>query len=196
VLWCHDRFPISGEEFFLANVYATSDSGAKQVLWDSLIDRIQLLAGKRVCVVGDFNAIRTTKERHSSRAGPQSSDHIPFNRFIDDNVLINLPLSGCKFIWDKVDGLAMSRLDRFLLSEDWCLALPNCVQVAQLRGLSDHCPLLLMANDENWGSRPARMLKCWKDIHGYHQFVQDTWNSLQVDEWVGFCSEGKAYKRT
>ncbi|MCI20486.1 endonuclease/exonuclease/phosphatase family protein, partial [Trifolium medium] len=31
----------------------------------------------------------------------RSSDHIPFNQFIDDDVLIDLPLSGRKFIWYK-----------------------------------------------------------------------------------------------
>ena len=40
---------------------------------------------------------------------------------------------------------------------------PNCVQVAQLRGLSDHCPLILSVDEENWGPRPSRFLKCWSD---------------------------------
>ncbi|PNX56427.1 cysteine-rich receptor-like protein kinase, partial [Trifolium pratense] len=38
--------------------------------------------------------------------------------------------------------------------------------MAKLRGLSDHCPLVLSANEEDWGPRPSRMLKCWKDIPG------------------------------
>ncbi|MCH85139.1 cysteine-rich receptor-like protein kinase [Trifolium medium] len=118
-------------------------------------------------------------------------DHIPFNRFIDDNNLMDLPLSGRKFTWYKGDGLSMSRLDRFLLSEEWCLAWPNCMQVAQLRGLSDHCPLVLVANEENWGPRPLRMLKCWKDIPGYNLFVREKWNSLQVDGWGGFVLKEK-----
>ncbi|PNX83289.1 cysteine-rich receptor-like protein kinase [Trifolium pratense] len=39
----------------------------------------------------------------------------------------------------------MSRLDRFLLSGEWCLTWPNCTQVVRMRGLSDHCPLVLAA---------------------------------------------------
>jgi hypothetical protein len=54
VLWCHCRFLNSGEEFFLANVYAPCDSREKQVLWDSLTDWLQSLTRKRVCVVGGF----------------------------------------------------------------------------------------------------------------------------------------------
>jgi hypothetical protein len=70
-------------------------------------------------VCGDFNAVRSTVERRSSREGSRSSDHIPFNQFIDDAVLIDLPLTGRKFTLYKGDGLSMSRLDRFLISEEW-----------------------------------------------------------------------------
>ncbi|MCI24787.1 endonuclease/exonuclease/phosphatase family protein [Trifolium medium] len=79
VLWCHGRFLKSDEEFFLANVYAPCEQGVTQTLWDSLSGRIQLLNGERVCVCGDFNAVRSIEERRSSREGPRSSDHIPFN---------------------------------------------------------------------------------------------------------------------
>nr|ABN08473.1 reverse transcriptase - beet retrotransposon, putative [Medicago truncatula] len=50
----------------------------------------------------------------------------------------------------KEDGKSMSRLDWFLLSEEWCLLWSNCLQIAQLRGLSDHCPLILSVDEENW----------------------------------------------
>jgi hypothetical protein len=114
-----------------------------------------------------------------------------FNHFIDENFLVDLPLSGRKFTWYKGDGLTMSRLDRFLLSEEWCLTWPNCTQMAHLRGLSDHCPLVLSTNEENWGPRPSRMLKCWRDIPGYGNFVKERWQSLHVDGWGGFVLKEK-----
>ncbi|PNX62937.1 cysteine-rich receptor-like protein kinase, partial [Trifolium pratense] len=85
-------------------------------------------------------------ERRSVRGGHRSLDHVPFSRFIEDNTLVDLLLIGRKFTWFKG-------------------------QVARLRGLSDHCPLVLSANEEDWGPRPSRMLKCWKDVPGYHSFV-------------------------
>jgi hypothetical protein len=36
----------------------------------------------------------------------------------------------------------MSRLDRFLLSKEWGLHWPNCLQIALNRGLSNHCPIV------------------------------------------------------
>jgi hypothetical protein len=107
-------------------------------------------------------------------------DHIPFSWFIEDNNLVDLPLHGRKFTWFKGDCLSMSRLDRFLLSYEWCLAWPNCKQVACLRGLSDHCALVLSECEEDWGPRPSRMLKCWRDIPGYQLLVRGKWSSFQV----------------
>ncbi|GAU46142.1 hypothetical protein TSUD_143240 [Trifolium subterraneum] len=95
--------------------------------------------------------------------GPRTLDHVVFNLFIDDTTMINLSLCGRKYTWFKGDGLSMSRLDRFLLIGEWCLTWPNCTQ----------------------GPRPSRMLKCWKEVPGYNTFVQDTWNSFQVDGWGG-----------
>jgi len=85
----------------------------------------------------------------------------------------DLHLWGRNFTWFRGDGVSMSRLDRFLLSEDWCAHWPNMIQRALIRGLSDHCPILLSMDEENWGPRPRCMLKCWPDLPGYKQFVRD-----------------------
>jgi len=138
----HGRFVKSSEEFYLFNVYALCDQLAKQALWDSFIWLV-LLGAKKVCICGDFNAVRNGEERWSVRNDILSADYAPFNSFIDDNMLVDLPLHGRKYTWFKGDGKSMSRLDRFLLSEEWCLEWPNCVQVTLLRGLLDHCPLVL-----------------------------------------------------
>ena len=136
-----------------------------------------------VCVCRDFNAVRKTEERRSVRREQVSNDHAAFNSFIEDNGLQDLPLFGRIFTWFKGDGTSMSRIDRFLLSEDWCFGWPNCVQTALLTGLSDHCPLVLSVDEVNWGPQPTRMLKCWQDVPGYKQFVSDKWKTLQVDGW-------------
>jgi exonuclease III len=191
VLWCHGRFIKTGEDFMVANVYAPCEPGAKQGLWGALSLRLQSLIGMRVCVCGDFNAFRSIDERCSASAGNRPLDHIGFSRFIDDNSLIDLPLCGRKFTWYRGDGLSMSRLDRFLLSEEWRLSWPNCKQEAQLRGLSDHCALVLASDEANWGPRPLRMLKCWRDVPGYSTFVKEKWQSLHVDGWGGFVLKEK-----
>jgi hypothetical protein len=117
-LLIHGRFVNSNEEFHLLNIYAPCDQIAKKVSRDSLTAHLQLLGGKMVCVCGDFNAVRDGDEHRYVRGGYLSSDSAPFNNFIDDNILVNLPLHNRKYTWFKGDGKSMSRLDRFLLSKE------------------------------------------------------------------------------
>jgi len=85
----------------------------------------------------------------------------------------------------------MSRLDRFLLSKVWISVFPNCIQAALPRGLSDHCLIILTVDEQNWGPKPLRMLKCWADIPGYFDFVKDFWQDTHVFGWSGFVLKEK-----
>lgn len=87
-------------------------------------------------------------------------------------------MCGRYFTWYRGDGLSMSQLDRFLSSEAWVTLFPNCIQAALPRSLSDHCPILLTIDEENWGPKPLRMLKCWADIPGYADFVKEELRSI------------------
>jgi len=177
-LLIHGQFIKSNVEFHLFNVYTPCDQRAKQTLWTSLGARIQSLGSCNVCLCGDFNSIRSLEERRSVRGSQVVDDYASFNDFIVECVLVDLPLGGRKFMWYKGDGRSMSRLDRFMLSEEWCQLWPNCIQVALLRGLSDHYPISLSVDVQNWGPRPLRLLKCWQDMPGYNNFVREKWSSL------------------
>lgn len=85
----------------------------------------------------------------------------------------------------------MSRIDRFLLSENWCVLWPNCIQMALSRGLSDHCPIQLCIDIADWGPKPMRMLKCWENFTGYNSFVRATWSSYHLEGWGGFVLREK-----
>jgi hypothetical protein len=102
-----------------------------------------------------------------------------------------LPICGRLFTWHKGDGVSMSRLDRFFLSDKWCQKWPNCIQVAYLRGLSDHALLLLYVDDANWGPRLVRMLKCWSEYQGYGDFVREKWGSFICHGWDGYVLQQK-----
>jgi len=123
----HGRFVHFNEEFYLVNVYALCDNSAKQLLWDRLALIFQRLSGKNLCICGDFNIVRSLEERCLLRAPSSVSDVDPFNRFIDENLLVDLSLCGRKYTWYKGDGSSMIRLDIFLLLENWCLVWPSCM---------------------------------------------------------------------
>jgi len=136
-----------------------------------------------LCLCGDFNSIRDIEERKGRSTVFKQVDTDIFNKFIADSFLIDLPICGRLFTWYRGDGVSMSRLDRFLLSEKWCAVWPNSIQVAYQRGLSDHVPLMLHIDEANWGPRLLRMLKCWSDYPGYANFVREQWTSFQVQGW-------------
>ena len=160
VLAVGGRFLHSLEDFVVFNLYALCDVGSQVVLWGTLSTKLESFTEKNVCVCGDLNAVRSVEERWSVGSMPRMSGVASFNIFIDDNDFVDLPLIGRRLTWYRGDGRSMSRLDRFLLFDSWCARWQNCIQVAQLRGLSDHCALVLSVDEQNWGPRPFRVLKC------------------------------------
>ena len=80
------------EVFCLANIYAPCDSRGRQVLWDTLTSLFQLHCEAAWCVLGDFNAVRSSEERRGRVENNTYGDYAPFNQFIDGNFLVDLPL--------------------------------------------------------------------------------------------------------
>lgn len=69
MLQIYGRVLRNNEEFYLINIYAPCDLRAKEVLWAALSAHLQSLRGQKVCVCGDFNAVRKSEERRFVRGG-------------------------------------------------------------------------------------------------------------------------------
>jgi exonuclease III len=191
VLIIRGRVIDSGAEFIIFNVYASCDLTAKKDLWERLQPIVLNNSDFCLCICGDFNSVRNVDERKGRSTVFRQVDADLFNNFINNCLLIDLPISGRLFTWYRGDGISMSRLDRFLLSEKWCEMWPNCIQVAHQRGLSDHVPLLLYVDEANWGPRPLRMLKCWSDYPGYADYVRAQWGTFNCEGWGGYVLKQK-----
>nr|GEX12743.1 RNA-directed DNA polymerase, eukaryota, reverse transcriptase zinc-binding domain protein [Tanacetum cinerariifolium] len=72
---------------------------------------------------GDMNVVRNEQERYGSSFNSIEADH--FNAFIESTGLIDLPIGGRSFTWMNKAGTKLSKLDRFLLSEDVTNLLPD-----------------------------------------------------------------------
>jgi exonuclease III len=120
----------SDEEFMIFNVYAPCDLAAKREMWGTLKSKVLNNNDVNVCVCGDFNSVRGEDERKGRCTVYRQADASAFNDFIDSSYLIDLPICGRLFTWYKGDGVSMSRLDRFLLSEKWSETWPNSTQIA------------------------------------------------------------------
>jgi len=125
----------------IVNVYVACALSEKERLWEELTN-IKMVSQ-------DFNAIRTRNERKgvSNRDG-NSREISGFNKFIDINLLLKLPLVGKKYTWFKANGSAKSRLDRVLVSQEWLQIWPMSKQYVQRREVSDHCALVVKSLDK------------------------------------------------
>lgn len=72
-----------------------------------------------------------------------------FCNFISESGLIDLPLIGRKYTWYKPNGSTMSRLDRFLILEEWLNSWSCLSQWGLKRSVSDHCAVVLKEREVN-----------------------------------------------
>ena len=171
----------TGIEFIIVNVYGPCDTTTKQVLWDNLTTFVFANSDATLCLCGDFNSVRSVEEWKGCGATFRQQDADIFNTFIIDSLLLSLPICGRLFTWYRGDGYSISRLDKFLLSSNWCSVWPNLIQVAHQCGLSNHIPLVLFVDEENWGPRPLHMLKCWTYFPDYADFVRNRRGSFVLN---------------
>ena len=129
---------------FIINVYAPCELQGKREQWAELLQLKSSYQEGLWCVLGDFNSIRHREERLSSSQTVGTSSSISeFNSWISDMALEEVRSVGRKFTWCRPNGSAMSKLDRFLLSDEWLSQWPDSTQFVLERDFSDHCPILL-----------------------------------------------------
>ncbi|GJW94473.1 RNA-directed DNA polymerase, eukaryota, reverse transcriptase zinc-binding domain protein [Tanacetum coccineum] len=101
---------------------------------------------------GDMNAVRNAQERFGTTLNSIEADY--FNSFIDSTGLVDLPIGGRSFTWMNKAGTKLSKLDRFLISEDVTIRLPDVRITALDRLWSDHNPILLHIDKTDFGPTP------------------------------------------
>lgn len=133
---------------------------------------------------GDFNEIRNLSER----VGCSSRDRgmRDFNTMTEQMDLMDMPMLGRKFTWcNSQDRANWSRIDRFLVHHEW-------IQNFSLklwglpRQLSNHCPIILMEDDRDWGPRPFRFLNAWLLHPKFIPFVKQNWSEMNIEGWAGY----------
>ncbi|CAL5404505.1 unnamed protein product [Camellia sinensis] len=50
----------------------------------------------------------------------------------------------------------------------------------------DHCPLLLMEDERDWGPKPFKFLNAWTLHPSFSKFFVNIWSSTTVTGWAGF----------
>ncbi|GKC48538.1 RNA-directed DNA polymerase, eukaryota [Tanacetum coccineum] len=75
----------------------------------------------------------------------------------------------------------MSKLDRFLVSNNLLNICPHISAITLERYLSDHRPILLRETIHDYGPVPFRFFHHWLELDGFYTFVSDTWRNAPAD---------------
>ncbi|GKA95431.1 RNA-directed DNA polymerase, eukaryota [Tanacetum coccineum] len=104
---------------------SVGNSGGILSVWDpcmfekdnsTISDYFVAIRAGEVVIMGDFNEVHTQDERFGSIFNIQGA--AIFNSFISSSGLVDVPMGGCSFTWVHKSAAKMSRLDRFLISEE------------------------------------------------------------------------------
>ena len=98
---------------------------------------------------------------------------------------------GSNYTWIRPNGYVKSRLDRFLVSDQWLFVWPESCQHVLQRDLSDHCPTILQTNMVDWGPKPFRVFDWWLQQNQYQKMVRDTWCNDQQGGWGSIALKNK-----
>ncbi|PNX96151.1 cysteine-rich receptor-like protein kinase, partial [Trifolium pratense] len=86
---------------------------------------------------------------------------------------------------------SMSRIDRFLISDQWV----NCWGASSVwvldRDVSDHCPLVLKSSVVDWGPKPFRFNNHWLEDKDFKKVVEEAWGGQVINGWMGFAMKEK-----
>ncbi|PWA99336.1 RNA-directed DNA polymerase, eukaryota, Nucleotide-binding alpha-beta plait domain protein [Artemisia annua] len=184
-IWCDDAFIIvKGRwknkvgECYMINLYGPHDPMAKVALWNRVWHFMQSHRGKYM-LFGDMNEVRNEQERHGSIFSRNEADI--FNSFINTADLIDLPMGGHTFTWMNKLGTKLSKLDRFLISEDVLNSLPDICVTALDRLWSDHNPILLHCNKVDFGPVPFKLYHSWFSRDGFDNTIKTELGNLVHD---------------
>ncbi|XP_058753643.1 uncharacterized protein LOC131626818 [Vicia villosa] len=176
-----------GKLIYYVNVYASCDKVVRRKTWKNLCEfKLNNTVGSWY-IGGDFNSISTIDERIGVTISDYSRGSRSFNEFIEEMELVDLPTIGGKFTWFKSNGKAMSRLDRFLLSECYIEDSKVDGQFIGERDVSDHAPIWLKNNRKDWGPKPFKFNNLWLKHEEFDNFVKEEWNKIVVKGRGDYC---------
>ncbi|GJU17987.1 RNA-directed DNA polymerase, eukaryota [Tanacetum coccineum] len=167
----------SDKNMLIISVYAPHELGEKKMLWQYLNHLIDRYKGE-VIVMGDFNEVRTQKERFGSIFNVKGA--AAFNSFISSRGLVEVPFGGYSFTWSHKSASKMSKLDRFLISEGLMRYCPNISAITLDRHLSANRPIVLCEINFDYGPTPFCFYHYWFEIDGFDSFVANTWRSINI----------------
>ena len=186
---CLFRMPENGFLWAFSGVYGPVENSFRESFWEEL-GSIKGLWDCPWCVGGDFNEVLSPNER--LRGGRLSNSMRRFSDIMNDLNLSDLPLQGGPYTWSGgLNGSAMSRLDRFLVTADWESQCNKVTQRRLPRPVSDHFPILLDSDGVRTGPSPFRFELMWLKYEGFKDILKGWWQNLHFYGSFSFILSAK-----
>ncbi|XP_058746530.1 uncharacterized protein LOC131619457 [Vicia villosa] len=135
----------------------------KRELWRNLLRLKSSLTDGDWLIGGDFNAVKDREERVSRTISSNNIENWEFSKFIDDSMLVDVPLKGN-------NSLGLLEMGRDIL---------------------DHCPIWLVLDRDNSGPKPFKCNNEWFSNKDFIPFVEKEWKAIQVYGRGDFILEEK-----
>nr|GEV31673.1 RNA-directed DNA polymerase, eukaryota [Tanacetum cinerariifolium] len=142
-------------------------------VWVSSGKRLLIISDGEVVIMGDFNEVRDISERFGSIFNKHGVE--AFNSFIVNAGLVEVPLGGCSFTWCHKSAKKMSKLDRFLISDNLMCSCLSISSTSLDRFLSDHRPIIMQEAHYDYGLIPFKFFHYWFELDGFGKLVEQTW---------------------
>ncbi|XP_058755204.1 uncharacterized protein LOC131628395 [Vicia villosa] len=166
--------------YYIVNVYSPCSLVLKRELWGNLLRLKSSHSNGDWLIGGDFNAMKDREERVGRMISSNNIENREFSKFIDESMLVDVPLKWKKFSWFVGNGKAKSRIDRFLVADNIIQDWGVVGQFIGNRDISDHCPIWLVLDRDNWGPKPFKCNNEWFSNKEFIPFVEKEWKAIQV----------------
>lgn len=142
---------------------------------------IDLIRREGTWCIGDWNVIKFPGVLGSL----EFFRHTGFLK-LDSISLVDLPLTGASFTWSNHQASpSISRLDRFLVSIEQLVLLPNTYQLTLPKTTSDHHPIALDSNPKRWGRCPFHFELMLLEERCFPNLIHNRWEEIPVEVWAG-----------
>ena len=184
-IFVHFRNCADGFTWIFSGVYGLVIGSEKEEFWEEL-GAIRGLWEDPWCIGGDFNVVRFPEERRN--APRLTAEMRRFSEVIGYLGLRDFPLTGGPFTWiGGLNSQVASRLDRFLILDQWEDHFFAITQFALPRLVSDHSPIVLEARGFSSGKSPFHFKNMWLKIEGFKDLVRSWWNGYFVEGYSSHC---------
>lgn len=141
-------------------IYGPHAIRQKESLWERLEGLMDRWHGAW-CIFEDIYVVRISDDRLNSQVNAKEMSD--FNEFINDTRLVEVSMGGRRFTRVSYDDLKFSKLDRFLLNDEFGNLWGNLAVIALDHKLSYHCLVVLKDVDLDFGPKLFRMFNIWTE---------------------------------